>query len=201
MIFKRRDIDQYTNSLSQYVPNDRLFASKSIKNSNFRNFLRGLSWELFRVNGLIKEYSDEILPDRTIKFIEEWEAALGIPDDCFKTNISNDRRSLNILVKLASLGVQTNSDFVSLAALFDTVVFIRTDAPNLHVFPFIFPITFSVGDLEARHTIIIQFVSGPGIPLFPLTFPIPFSDEISILLECLYRKLAPANCAVIFEYP
>ena len=82
-LFKRRSIEAYTDSLAEYMPGGELFAAKSVYDSNFRKLLRGMAGELFRANGLLREYNDQIIPDRTEKFIDEWEKAVGIPDHCF----------------------------------------------------------------------------------------------------------------------
>jgi len=42
-----------------------------------------------------------------VAFLDEWERALGIPDDCFDLANTDDERRINILTKLAALGVQT----------------------------------------------------------------------------------------------
>ena len=117
-LFERRDIEEYTNSLADYLPGGCLFASRGVDSSNFRKLLRGMAGELFRSNGLLKEYSEQIIPDQTVKFIEEWEQALGIPDDCFKVTGTIANRRKQVLTKLAALGVQTIADFVDVAAVF-----------------------------------------------------------------------------------
>lgn len=196
-LFKRRDIEQYTNSLAAYLPGDELFVSKSIDGSTLRKLLRGFAGELFRCNGLIKEYSEEIIPDETVKFISEWESAVGIPDDCFPGTGDIETRRLHVLVKLASLGVQTAQDFIDLAALFGITVNI---VPGIRAvtFPLLFPVTFFETEKEARFTIIVQFLE-QDVDRFPFTFPVIFGTEEIGILECLFNKLKPANVNVLFQ--
>lgn len=196
-LFERRDLEQYTNSLAAYLPGGILFASKSVNNSNFRKLLRGMAGELFRSNGLLKEYSEEILPDQTVKFISEWESALGIPDDCFSGTGTIDERRRDVLVKLAALGVQTADDFIALGVTFGATVQVRAGSVN-GTFPLLFPIILFDNVKQARFTIIVTFTVQQA-SRFPLTFPFTFGDSGIAILECLFQKLKPANCDIIFE--
>jgi hypothetical protein len=169
-LFKRRNLQEYTDSLAAYLPGGELFASKNIENSNFRKLLQGLATELFRSNGLLREYSCEILPDETQKFVDEWESAVGIPDDCFNGLGSIEERRRDILLKLASLGIQTIDDFQDLANRFDILatVYAGEDSP--------FPVA------TPKFTIVVDWLG---------TTP-EQSQQINIL-NCLFKKVKPAN--------
>lgn len=196
-LFDRRNIEDYTDSLAAYLPGGVLFASRNIKNSNFRKLLRGMAGELFRVNGLLRDYNREILPDQTVQFIDEWEKAVGIPDDCFDgSGTLNDRRR-DILTKLAALGVQTQTDFIELAELFGIDVQIL-QGTETSMFPVTFPVTFFNSLREARFTIVVIFTVSAA-NRFPYTFPLLFGGEDVLILECLFNKLKPSNCKVIFN--
>ena len=179
------------------MPGGSLFASKNIADSNFRKLLLGMAGELFRSNGYLKSYSEEILPDETNLFLGEWESALGIPDSCFDGTGTNDERRRNVLVKLASLGVQTQSDFKELAALFGVDVEVNSGAYH-DVFPLAFPIIFFDNATDARFTIVVTFHLSDA-SRFPLEFPFIFGDKQIEVLECLFNKLKPANCDIIFR--
>jgi uncharacterized protein YmfQ (DUF2313 family) len=196
-LFLRRDVEQYTDSLAAYLPGGELFTSKSIKDSNFRKLLTGMAGELFRANGLLREYSCEIIPDQTNKFLSEWESTLGIPDDCFSGTGSNDDRRRDILVKLAALGVQTAQDFVDLGAAFGVTVTVRGGIDEI-TFPLTFPIVMFTTKTEARFTIVVRFTV-QAANRFPLVFPITFGSGEIAILECLFTKLKPANCNIIFQ--
>lgn len=186
-LFKRRDLEQYTNSLADYLPGGILFASKSVGDSNFRKLLRGMSGELFRANGLLKEYSEEIIPDQTVKFIEEWESALGIPDDCFKVTGTIANRRKQVLTKLAALGVQTIADFENVALVFGVTATVLAGSESGIIF---------ASNKVARFTIVINLTLPER---FTYTFPLKFGDDVIVLLECLFKKLKPANCQVLFQ--
>lgn len=189
-LFKKRTNDEMADSLAGYLPNDRLFAAKRISGTNLRKLIKGLAWEYIRANELIEEYANEIMPDTTVKFISEWESAVGIPDGCFKTNGSLDERRRNVLVKLAALGAQTGLDFVAVADLFDVTVTITPGIDSGEV--------FGGGDTEARFTIVVDAVGG-GDSGFPYPFPIPFVSSVISLVECVFNTIKPANTNVLFR--
>lgn len=195
-LFNRRDIEQYTDSLADYLPGGLLFASKSVQDSNFRKLLKGMSGELFRANGLLKTYNDEIIPDQTVKFIDEWESALGIPDDCFRGTGTIDERRRDVLTKLGSLGIQTKQDFIDLAALLGIAVNVESGSHN-GTFPLVFPAILFDSSKGARFTIIITFTVEPA-SRFTYTFPFVFGGDAIAILECLFNKLKPSNCKLIF---
>ena len=56
-----------------------------------------------------------------------------------------------------------------------------------------------VEGLDARFTIIVTFVD-VNENEFPLTFPVSFGVDLLDILSCLFMKLKPANCNIIFVY-
>lgn len=187
---KKRTIEEMIASIYAYLPGGDLFAAARIKDKNQYNMLKGIGFTLLDVENFISVFNSEFIPLNTTAFIEEWESALGIPDECFpgsaEPNLST--RRLHILVKLASLGVQTVDDFVNLATIMgfsDTEVIPGVDFG-------VTPI------LEARFTIVVLF-KAPVENIFPLNFPIPFGTDQFAILTCLFSKLKPANVNIVFE--
>lgn len=302
-VIVRHTQEEMIASLAAFLPGGELFESAFIPGTNFHSLLAGLSGELLRAENFLFLYNSQFLPDETTVFIEEWESALGIPDDCFPgpAEASTETRRLHILVKLASLGVQTTADFEALATIlgfpdvevvsgvgseFESIVngSFATDTDwtkgtgwtisggtankaagvasdlsqditsvtgKLYVVKYdvsgrtagsITPdvggtngtaqttngtfeelITGGGGDtffrLEAdstfdgsidnvtvrgsiappdgRFTIVVKFIFDGND--FPLVFPFPFGSEQFAILECLFTKLKPANCDIVFE--
>lgn len=180
------------NKLAMYLPGGRLF-----RGSNLRAFLTGIAEELETLQGKIDLYHDDFKPGNTQYFIEDWEQTVGIPDDCFPGTGDIDTRRRHILIKLASLGVQTAQDFIDVAALFGITVTIKSGSINGN-FPVTFPMTFYQSDVAARFTIVVQH-SQQTPNTFTLTFPFVFGDSALAITECLFNKLKPANAQVIFE--
>ncbi len=186
-------------TVAAYLPPGRAFAAKAIEGTVTRSLLAGLAQELIRSESLVDEFRDQIIPDETTLFVDEWERALGIPDDCFKGAGTDAERRRDVLAKLASLGVQTAQDFVDFAALFGVTAEIT--AGSVHgSFPYKFPMYFFPDQRTARHTIFVNLGSATS-PKFPYTFPITFGSGEIALIECLFAKIKPANVQLIFGFP
>jgi len=196
MAVKQLALAEHTQRLADYLPGGRLFAAKDRDGSNLRSLLTGIADELFTADGYIVDYQNDIIPDATVYFIEEWEQALGIPDSCFAgTGTLNERRR-DIILKLVTLGVQTADEFVSIAALFGVAVTVESAAPH-GIFPMTFPIFIGTAK-DARFTLFVTFTVN-AVSRFPITFPLTFGDEFIPIIECLFRRLKPANCDVYFQ--
>lgn len=190
--------EEHTNALAAYLPNGPLFEAKNINDSNFRQLLRGLAGELFTAQGYLVTLNDDYFPDVTVNFLDEWEKALGIPDDCFPGTGSMNERRRDIVTKLASLGIQTDADFEELGTIFGVTVSVYPGIEFSSVFPATFPFIFFDSAKQARFTLIVDFTVTEASK-FPLIFPFTFgSGEIGVL-ECLFRRLKPANCDIIFR--
>ena len=188
-------VERLTNTLAYYLPTGRAWGAKNCEGTVVRGLLRGLAQELLRMEDSLQEFRDEILPDETVLFIDEWESAVGIPDDCFPGTGSIDERRRDVLVKLVSLGVQTAGDFATLANLMGVGLNMSNGADHfLHgVLPFI---AFGSAK-ESRFTIVVDFdLDLPAA--FTYTFPIVFGEITLAQVQCLFEKLKPANCSILF---
>ena len=196
---KTFSLEEHTAALADYLPNGRLFEAKNISDSNFRQLLKGISGELFNAQGYIKTLNDEYIPDLTDLFLDEWEQALGIPDQCFSAMGTNDERRRNILVKLAALGIQTADQFEELGALFGIDV---TVTPGIEVMSFTmsFPLIFIASPSDSRYIIVVDFPLPTG-GFFIYNFPINFGDNTEYVLRCLFTRLRPADCQITFRNP
>ena len=73
--------EEQATSLAQYLHNGKIFQLKNVAGSLLRKLLLGWSVELQRTEQKIKETSLNHDIFETTLLIEEWERALGIPDD------------------------------------------------------------------------------------------------------------------------
>lgn len=198
--FVVNNVDINTQSLANYLPNGKLYQAKNIQDSNMRNVLGVLALELIRKETTIKTLADQYYPFTTIDFIVEWEQALRIPDDCFKIEgISLEQRQKQIIAKLAIDNIITLTDFVALAAFFGFTITIQTGF-DVDTFPATFPFILSGTIQEQKFTIIVTFHNLQPELGFPYTFPFNFpTNDPNQFLECLIKKLVPANVSVIFR--
>ena len=185
----KHDLDAHTDALADFLPCGPLFEAKRIGDSNFRKLLRGFAGELFTAEGYIKTFDDEYSPLTTVLFIEEWEHALGIPDDCFLATGDINERRTHVLTKLASLGIQTTSDFIALGLVFGKTVTVEAlNEMTLPPIPVVYP--------DARFTLVI---TGAGLVAGLPPYDVPFTPGSSeSTLECLFSHLKPSNCKLIF---
>ena len=188
-----------TNALASFMPGGRAFLAAKLPSTTLRTLLYGLAAELVRVNAQINEITYEHQIDQTTLLIEQWESALGIPDCCFTNTGTLAQRRENVLIKLASCGVQSKQDFIDLAALLGYTVTITPGAER-GIFPLTFPLYFFDCAQTARFLMIVTVDTTQVPNTFPFTFPFTFGSNIITGIECLFGKLKPANVEIIFEY-
>ena len=194
-MFNAHTVEQLTDSLAAHLPTGRAWLWKA-RQSNGRDFLRGIGYELLRDENLLIQFWQQLDPRVTTDFITEWEAALGIPDDCFNpVGQTIEARRLYVTAKLASLGVQTADDFVSLAAIFGVFCTVLAGG-DYGAFALHFPVLVFGTAEDARFTIIVNFDTPVGSN-FPWAFAHPFLSGINEFIMCLFEHLKPANCNII----
>lgn len=173
-------------SLAAYLPGGPLWESGTVPGTNLNALLVGLSGAMLDIETFNYIYLTEFIPSgEGTSFLEDWERALAIPDECFPGPQQPNRniRRLHVLVKLASLGVQTVADFTRLATIIGypgTLVQSGIDA--------------GIPEPDGQFTVVVK-LADEGIG-FPSAFPIPFYSNQQTIVECLFNKLIPANCAL-----
>lgn len=216
-IFHPHTIEEHTDALASHLPGGRLFLAAMQDASVMRLFLKGLSVAHLDLESLLVLFAKELDISETTYLLDGWEKTVGIPDSCFQVEGKTiEERRNNVLIKLASLGVQTASDFVSLAAMFGVTVTVETGDYNTQGWT-------GSSDLEERNTIIIVYVVGGGDAFFdgpPYPNPpntqafdgLPFHAAGSVSafdgfrfgtagvgsMECLFEKLKPANNQIVY---
>ena len=190
MLFPPKTVSQMAISFANYHPGGKLFIAKNEPLKNLQKYIQGISEEAVLANNLLNAFNEQFYPDQTIDFLQEWEKALGIPDECLEiAGLTIQERRRDILVKLAGMAAQTAEDFEDVATAFGVA---STVVGGLD--PLVSPVI--VPDKTARFTIVVIFIP-PTV--FPYTFPLTFgSDEITVL-QCLFARMAPANCQVLFQ--
>ena len=189
------DVNDHTQAIADYLPNDRLFEAKNINDSNLRKVLKGLAGEFYRCGGYLDTLEQEYYPDATSLFVSEWEQALGIPDCCFTGDGSIEDRQRDVFIKFAGMWVQTADDFEAMALLFGKTVEVTSlseEALPPYDVPFN-PTSFP----EARYTIV---VTGDNIVTNVPPYDVPFDlFSNNDVMQCVFKRQAPENCNVIFR--
>ena len=190
--------DQHAKSIADYLPNGDIFEAKNSTGTTLRDLLLSWAQEMIRDEQAIKELSKQHDIRQTTDLISEWESMVGIPDDCFDNTGNIEDRRRNVIIKLG-LALLTEQDYINLGLLLDVEVVIKR-LQECIPFPLPFPVPFCTAAVGAKFTMIIQLPAAIGECIFPIPFPVCFSSEPKLLIECIFRKLSPANINLIFEY-
>ncbi len=191
------DKSQQGFKIAEFLPTGNAWDAKNDISTNLGAFLLALGVELNRIEELIQTTNRELDINFADELLSEWETSVGIPDDCFGTSEDDETRRKQIIVKLRNVRLQTAEDFENLALVFGKVVKVTSGADH-GIFPLSFPFTFFSLGKKARFTIIVDSESNNSV--FPLPFPLQFSTGVNGVIECIFTKLKPANCNILFRY-
>ncbi len=195
--FKPNDIETNAQIFADLLPKGEVFLAKNIQDSNLRKLLRGLSGEMYRIQDKTYEIAFEYTIENTTKLIEEWEKSVGIPDECFSTNVDIEQRRKQVIAKLGKMNIQIAEDYIKLAAFFGYDIVIKTHLFEKNsIFPLKFPIKFN-SLKQFKFTIEIEFLDLPSVNNFPLPFPIKFSTSYNFMV-CLFERIKEANIKIIY---
>ena len=189
---------QQANILSQYIRDDRLHQAKNKDNSNLRKILLGLASEFVRFRDKANLIYNEYNPKSTTDFITEWETQVGIPDDCFNNTGTLEERGINILLKLAGINTTTTEQFKNIASILGYNISVSTGI-DTSVFPLQLPFIL-IDQVEAPFTIVITLPASEQADGLPLELPFTLTSEAPEILQCLFNKIKPAHCNIIFRY-
>lgn len=194
--FDRFTLEQHTQVLCDLFFGGKLSEARNINGSNLRKLFIGLAKEFQRIESTIATIAEEYDIQQTTLLIEEWESAIGIPDDCFPIANTIEERRNNVLAKLRAAGTVTENDFISLAAL---IGFTVTITPLQDIaFP-VYPVPFYPTKAPASR--FVWIVSGanviPEVP--PYNVPFTPAGGAQSILVCLFNLLKPAFTRIIFQ--
>ena len=196
-LFTQHTQEQHANSLASFLPDNNLFVAKNIDGKNLRKFLVGLAAELKRTEDYLYFSSNEKDARITTNLIEEWESAVGIPDNCFSNEVPIDQRRLQVLAKMQALGVSTAQDYIDLAALIGYDITISYPVEQTFYPPYDVPFSPIYGIPESRYVFI---VTGIGIVPNVPPYDVPFSlNNGQSIIQCLFDNLKPANSVIIYR--
>ena len=118
----RFTVEQHADSLANFLPEGRAWAAKKQEGTQLNSLLKGLAPEYKRINDLFCTFLEQLDPRTTDNFLVEWERLLGIPDDCIPLSTDIQERRDNIVLKLASLSIVTEEDFINLGDQFGITI-------------------------------------------------------------------------------
>jgi uncharacterized protein YmfQ (DUF2313 family) len=208
-------LDRYTNMFSKLLP--RGFAWRSVR---LHPLIKGLSGEWFRLSQTIEEFLRDIFPQDTINYIDEWEALLGLPDECTPADQTDDERRLRITQKLAMQGNLSAGFYEEIATYYGFDVKVENHLA------FQCGRSFAGDDLTNYEPPRHVFYAGDGVCgeqlktpswlfYFNVELPLTANDPFKVgenvagdvlveygneLLECIYKRIKPAHAGVTFTF-
>ena len=189
--------EQHTEVLASFIPVGKAYQASIVDGSNLQRYIKASSCEFQRLQDLMATFLAELDPQVTEIFISEWESSLGIPDECIPIAATDAERRDNIVLKLNALSVQTEADFIALAAAFGfTITFFDSQFPPYDV-PFTptGPIDFGLPPYDVPFTPV-----GPVEGTFVWVIQGDFATDPAkaVIFQCLVRLLATVGYRVVF---
>lgn len=187
--------------LPSYLPDGDCFETKNDPESNTWKFLNAILKSFVLFEEILDEVIVEMNPATTEDLISRWEEEYGLASSCLGIAGTLEERRKNLLIWLDMDGIQTVADFEALVLRFGFTAIVRP-AIDLAGFPLPFPWQFFT-EKVARFTLFVDLEATLKTILFPFDvskFPFPFSSGETNFLECVFRRLVPANVNVIFRY-
>lgn len=199
-LFTNKTTEQQADTLAAFMPGGRPFFAGRMEGTKLRSLFLGLAVETARVEGLLNEITYEHQIDQTTLLIEEWEAALGIPDSCFGIDVPLEQRRKQVIYKLGA-GIQTEADFVEFASYLGYDIEV-TPGRDIGFFPFTlkFPIQFYDYPQTARFYMHVTIYSDEFPNVFPLEYPIVFGPGLETAIVCLLHHIIPVNVSLTYEF-
>ncbi len=182
----------------------------------FSDFLEASAQEFCRVDDRVKQMLLEIDPRTTDEALDQWESAMGLPDECTPDGLSDDERRDQIVRKLTIVGALSKTFYEQLildlgfvATVENRVNFIAGRARAGDLLTNYFNRHFVAGstagtflteigwrhyfNVELPATAVTHFVAGSLAGEALQTFSNPF-------IECTIKKLKPAHNGVTFSF-
>lgn len=198
MNIEKRTQQEQARILANYLRSDKLHDAKNNKDSVLFKILMGLAigWIDFRDNSQLIVDNYNIY--NSLQLLEEWEQAVGVPDDVFSIANDVEIRRRNILLKISGSKAETSLQFENIGKILGFDIKCETGYQYCR-FPLRFPIIFTKKE-NLPFLIVITIDKKYQPKTFPFTFPIEFKSDIAIILKLFFDKIKPANTKLIFRY-
>ena len=202
-LFKPAPVNAQAKLLGDHLPNGPAWTAGRLPSTNMGKLVEGLAIEFYRVYVLTEKLFNEMDITQADELLGEWERSVGLPDECFSTDVTLEQRRIQVEQKFANFGgVQKVEDFIRVAAVFGfNIEKVLIPTGSSVTFPLSFPIQYFDSTSVSEHTLVFKILGDFSVDpdLFPLPFPLPFLINVRGFLQCLFEQLAPANVNVIIR--
>lgn len=180
--------EETANQIADACPNGRAWAKKRVPDSNTYNLIRCLASSFNRVQQQIDVLAKEFNINLSVDLLPEWEASVSLPDECIKTFNSLEEQRNTIIARLSKTPIVTKAEFEALGQELSGETVVVTDG-------WTYDTANNYPNKYSRFKMYVQFInSSTG---FPYSFPYPFGSFRFDIVECIFKKIKPANVVMI----
>ncbi len=196
-----RNQDDYTVSLAHYLPSGDLWSSRNVQETTFYKLLYGLALILLDVDIQIEDFKKEFYPVNTVKFLDEWESLLGIPDNCLSSRDTTEERTKHIIGALGALGCVTKEDWINLAAIMGYEIEINYMSEET-AWPWVWPHVWGGTEVQNRFIMVITIknVVLPTQGVWPWIWPHAWGEDETKPLRCIFSRIKAAHTLITYKY-
>jgi len=197
-MIENRTQQEQARVLANYLRNDNLHEAKNKEESNLYKVLLGLAegWLDFRENA--NDIIDNYNINNSLLLIDEWEKAVGIPDDVFSVASDIETRRKNVLLKIAGSKAETKEQFENIAQILGFNIQVEP-AFQYCKFTYTFPVLL-VSQGSKPFIIVVNIDKSFKPNGFPFTFTFKFSTSSVNILKLFFNKIKPSNTIIVFRY-
>lgn len=193
-LFNSPTLQRARQQVSEHMPGGRAWAAKNREGSNVYAVVSSCAAQFNVVQQQIEELARQFDVSLSSDLLPDWEKSVGIPDDCLGLANTLEERRQNVIDRLRRAPVVTKADFEALGqALIGQQVTV-TPGKEIETFPIPFPIVLSNTPSRFKLYVTIGELTG-----FVYDFPFAFGNLRSDILECVFRKVAPASVVLKFN--
>ena len=199
----RYSVADYTTALRRLLPRGRVWPTDAVTEQ--AQVIGCLAPTLERIDEAAVDLIADAFPATTTNFVEEWEAALGLPDPCLGPNPTLQQRRDQIVARFVGSGGQSVPSFIAFAAALGFVITVTEYAPfrvgrstvgqplNGPAWAHGWLVTIVSGAVSADHALFRVSENRVGDLLAS-------SSTAAAALECEMRRLAPAHTVLLFSF-
>lgn len=180
-------------ALVNLLPTGTAYEAVNIDDSNVRKLLRAISKEFSRLEAEVYAFASQFIPSKNMRFVEDWERFLGIPDNCIPILDSYAARAANVFLKFGFLNFFTEADYFTAAEILgiEIITFERPSFGTINIY-------ITGGSIENKFTApppegAITFTAhGLPNPIGAFQFGSPQAG----IFACIAKTYSPAWCLV-----
>lgn len=190
--FKQPNIEGTVTQLADHMPSGIAWGAKLVEDSNLHSQMHGTSKPFNMIQGRIDDLRREFNINQTVELLPEWEASVGLPDECFgpvsgiqeRRDLVKERFSKTPVVKLAEQQAFIDRIFPNLEI---------TLIPGNEFFSLEYSLEmFFLGNVNEKF--IIVALIPPQEPFFEFDLELNFTGGVDqTKLLCVLERISPLN--------